>query len=311
MKRAQPGFTIVELLIVIVIIGILAAITIVAFNGIQNRARTSAAQSLLAQANKKVMAYQATEGVYPTSLTEAGMTNTNDLQYSVNNVGNPATYCLTATNGNVSYYSNSTQSTPQSGGCAGHGQGGASAITNMVANPSFETTSGTAVVGVTSTARASAETASIGVLSGSKSLKITPLYDPSNDNFVDIVNPGFQTNTTYTVSARYTLTSPITSPAGTSPRFRFNIGGVDMSSSFTLPKTAGTHQITWTFTVGATNNIAFLRIMPGGKLGDPPVYFDNFMIVQGSSTPAYADGSSDNWIWNGTANNSTSTGPAL
>ena len=36
--KQQHGFTIVELLIVIVVIGILAAITIVAYNGIQNRA---------------------------------------------------------------------------------------------------------------------------------------------------------------------------------------------------------------------------------------------------------------------------------
>ncbi|RYF28607.1 MAG: prepilin-type N-terminal cleavage/methylation domain-containing protein, partial [Chloroflexi bacterium] len=40
------GFTIVELLIVIVVIGILAAITIVAFNGIQNRGKAAAGQSL-------------------------------------------------------------------------------------------------------------------------------------------------------------------------------------------------------------------------------------------------------------------------
>lgn len=39
--KKQTGFTIVELLIVIVVIGILATITVVAFNGIQNRARTS------------------------------------------------------------------------------------------------------------------------------------------------------------------------------------------------------------------------------------------------------------------------------
>ncbi len=40
-KPSRPsGFTIVELLIVIVVIGILAAIVIVAFNGIQNSART-------------------------------------------------------------------------------------------------------------------------------------------------------------------------------------------------------------------------------------------------------------------------------
>lgn len=37
----QRGFTIVEILIVIVVIGVLAAIIIVAYNGIQDRARTA------------------------------------------------------------------------------------------------------------------------------------------------------------------------------------------------------------------------------------------------------------------------------
>ena len=40
LNATQPGFTIVELLIVIVVIGILASITIVAYNGTQDRART-------------------------------------------------------------------------------------------------------------------------------------------------------------------------------------------------------------------------------------------------------------------------------
>ena len=39
--QTQKGFTIVELLIVIVVIGILAAIVIVAYNGIQDRAQSS------------------------------------------------------------------------------------------------------------------------------------------------------------------------------------------------------------------------------------------------------------------------------
>lgn len=43
-KNRSKGFTIVELLIVIVVIGILAAITIVAYNGVQTRARQAKIQ---------------------------------------------------------------------------------------------------------------------------------------------------------------------------------------------------------------------------------------------------------------------------
>lgn len=55
-KGKRQGFTIVELLIVIVVIGILAAIVIVAFNGVQNRSRDASVQSDLANARKKIEA---------------------------------------------------------------------------------------------------------------------------------------------------------------------------------------------------------------------------------------------------------------
>jgi len=48
-SKKNQAFTIVELLIVIVVIGILAAITIVAFNGVQERARMAAAQAFATQ----------------------------------------------------------------------------------------------------------------------------------------------------------------------------------------------------------------------------------------------------------------------
>lgn len=65
----DSGFTIVELLIVIVVIGILAAIVVVAYNGVQTRAKLSKTSQDLAQVNKKILAYQAQNGSYPATTT--------------------------------------------------------------------------------------------------------------------------------------------------------------------------------------------------------------------------------------------------
>ena len=56
MKRwgGQNGFTIVELLIVIVVIAVLAAIVVVAYSGIQSRAQQTKIQSDLAQLEKAI-----------------------------------------------------------------------------------------------------------------------------------------------------------------------------------------------------------------------------------------------------------------
>ena len=65
MFKTRSGFTIVELLIVIVVIAILAAITIVAYNGIQQRARDSARSSAVENIQKALESYRAINGVYP------------------------------------------------------------------------------------------------------------------------------------------------------------------------------------------------------------------------------------------------------
>lgn len=63
--KSSRGFTIVELLIVIVIIAILAAITVVSFNGVQRRARDNARTTAVSQIRKALETYKAQEGRYP------------------------------------------------------------------------------------------------------------------------------------------------------------------------------------------------------------------------------------------------------
>jgi len=74
--RSEKGFTIVELLIVIVVIGILAAITIVAYNGVTSRANTTAAAATGASVAKKAEAFNAEKSAYPA--TFAALTGTAD-----------------------------------------------------------------------------------------------------------------------------------------------------------------------------------------------------------------------------------------
>lgn len=71
MRKSTSGFTIVELLIVIVVIGILAAIVIVAYNGVQARATFAQLQGQLNSINKTLKVYHAEYGSYPVTGTTA------------------------------------------------------------------------------------------------------------------------------------------------------------------------------------------------------------------------------------------------
>ena len=84
-NNRSHGFTIVELLIVIVVIAILAAISIVAYNGIQNRAHDTAIQNDLNNISKQIRQYVILNGSFPTGQT---MLETLNIRVSKNAYGN-------------------------------------------------------------------------------------------------------------------------------------------------------------------------------------------------------------------------------
>ena len=67
MHKTKSGFTIVELLIVIVVIAILAAISIIAYNGIQQRAHNSQIASVIQSYKKALIQYAIERQAYPTT----------------------------------------------------------------------------------------------------------------------------------------------------------------------------------------------------------------------------------------------------
>lgn len=79
-QTKQSGFTIVELLIVIVVIGILATLVIVTFTGVQQKARNTKRQTDLVAIDGHLEAYNGTNGYYPT------LANMNDSSFLSSNM---------------------------------------------------------------------------------------------------------------------------------------------------------------------------------------------------------------------------------
>lgn len=144
------GFTIVELLIVIVVIAILAAVTIAAFNGMQQRAVKSSLNNALSNKVKQLELDKVTRGSFTASL--ASLQNSTDsgssgVEYQYTSDG--TSYCVTATMRGTAMFVSSSNSQATEGVCTGHDAPVSGPITDPVVHTQTATHTVTQIAGET------------------------------------------------------------------------------------------------------------------------------------------------------------------
>lgn len=101
MKAIQKGFTLIELMIVIAIVGILAAVALPAYQDYTARAQMSEALTLAEGQKSAVVEYYSDNGTFPNSNTSAGIAASNEIKgkyvASVKVEGNASVASITAT----------------------------------------------------------------------------------------------------------------------------------------------------------------------------------------------------------------------
>ena len=97
MKALQKGFTLIELMIVVAIIGILAAVAIPAYSDYTARAQVSEAMSLASGLKTPLVEFVADKGYVPLTVTSVGGTDTGKYVSTITFGGTATGPTITAT----------------------------------------------------------------------------------------------------------------------------------------------------------------------------------------------------------------------
>ena len=301
----KSGFTIVELLIVIVVIAILAAVTIVGFTGVQNRARESAVQTNLSQQAKKLAVWKLQNGeVYPTDLVAAQaqglLVNTSDVTY-LNYLPSASltNYCVSAQRVDCTRYSVSSM-----GGSSVPGE----CVKNLLTNTSVElNTANLQNIGSTGD-RTIARTPAGDAYSGGHVLRLT--VGPSGGV------AGYGSTSPSLGVGRYTGSLWIRSNTAIalSPYYEGSATRTTVTQSAGTTLVPGVWTRVWrTFdiTVAGTVKVGFLAGGAGTTAQGNYVELDGFTLFEGDRLYDFRDGSSSDWFWDGVEHASQSIGPGV
>lgn len=119
-KQLNLGFTIVELLVVIAVIGILASITIVSYVGITQQANVANIKADISQAASKINVFHSNNGVYPTGIDDCQNTDPKKIciefksgnEYNYSSPTPNSTFVLDVNNGVTKYRVDNTSAIP-------------------------------------------------------------------------------------------------------------------------------------------------------------------------------------------------------
>lgn len=272
-RRKYSGFTIVELLIVVVVIAILATITIVAYNGIQNQAKQAAVKSAVAQASRALGQYAVENGdTYPTPANLQSSTNLDASTYTYMTNSDATDYCISATD-------SQNQSITAAYTSAGQAMVDGRCAANLVANPTFAVDAS----GWTLNAAGGVNGVLIPVIpegyTGNHSLRYNVFASSSINSFGPYRQvQGLNATSSYEITAWVRASKPVT----------YRIVAERRNSSNGLY--SGSH---------------------GGITAGDYFQWDGVMMTEGATPYEYSQGGDTGWVANGDPSTTTAFGPVV